>query len=153
MPSTSTALSTAKIFCNYKLNYKKPSLHQGISRSSFTIPTYRFLSYSSSPLPSLFRYYLDNRYLSLQKITFKAKFKTLPSFKVEDLKWRICPFCDFLPSILYLHRALISKNTFTLLSYLYPSLLIFSAIYKTCFIQTLFSFLSPNAVPPVFSFV
>ena len=49
------------------INYKKPSLHQGISRSSFTIPTYRFLSYSSSLLPSFFWYCPDDK-ISCYKI-------------------------------------------------------------------------------------
>ena len=49
------------------INYKKPSLYQGISRSSFTIPTYRFLSYSSSLLPSFFWYCPDNK-ISCYKI-------------------------------------------------------------------------------------
>ena len=65
-------------------NYKKPSLHQSISRLSFTIPTYRFLSYSSSPLPSFFWYYPDNEYLLLQNISFQAKSKIHSSSKVED---------------------------------------------------------------------
>ena len=40
-------------------NYKKPSLDQGISRLSFIIPTYRFLSCPSSTSLTLYWYYLE----------------------------------------------------------------------------------------------
>ena len=111
------------------INYKKPSLHQGISRSSFTIPTYRFLSYSSSPLPSLCGHYPDNKYLLLQNITFQAKSKIHSSSKVEDtsILW-------FSSKYFCISNEHWSKNTFTLLPCLYPSLLILPATYLQRFL-------------------